>query len=118
MAFSFILFFLILQIFCEDINNDFKINSNNTFQSRIEEYNKKLIFQKILNNTYSKVSNFKFSVFLKSSKERNLILIIIGCEIIVYFLCKYFKKLKEREAFIHFTNTIFLSYNLRDEEQI
>ena len=55
MAFSFILFFLILQIFCEDINNDFKINSNNTFQSRIEEYNKKLIFQKILNNTYSKV---------------------------------------------------------------
>lgn len=102
MAFIFIFFLFILQIFCKEMSNDYKIKSNNNFQSKnVEPINQqKLIYQTILNDTYTKLTNFQISVFSTPSAERNLILILIICEIIVFFFCRYLRKIKERHIIL------------------
>ncbi len=112
MAFKFMFFLFILQILCKDMSNDYKIKSNNHFQLKnVEPINQqKLINQTILNDTYTKLSNFKINVFSTSSPERNLIFILIVCEIIVIIFCIFLRKKRVNyimNALVHDDNNIY-----------
>ena len=103
MAFTFTLLFLILQISCKEKINHFKIKSNNNFQSKnIEPLNKqKLIYQNISNDNHSNLSNYKYNIFTTPSPERNLIFILIICEIIVGILIRQLNQVIDLSSYHH-----------------